>query len=347
VARPLFAWRAFLPQESSGEIVLAQVELTKTCDKITQIDTGVRRYVGGAAAAKVRQYAIEGTRDVDENNPQRVYFHIRGRQPNAVVLYLRAEKLSTLYYTELGQHLHSVTIAFQDHVFPEHSHSLTGASTEDSGAHGHVMSANMGDFLPLVGNRFDAFAFTYRPGNPNPNAGAQHDIWLRHTETPLMDHLALGISFGGGGHQHNFPQDKSTGPYPQKALPHVATGNSSPNTGGAGVTAAPAHSGEPITFCDGLQVFLGKDNTQTPDDFTEAILGQLHDAGHLDWDGVPALGDGLENHVLVQRGTGAIRLDFLPNVSFTEGEYFIQLQVPAGTATKPNGGRILYNLYVE
>ena len=47
------------------------------------------------------------------------------------------------------------------------------------------------------------------------------------------------------------------------------------------------------------------------------------------------------SHALVQSGTGPIKLHFLPNVAFGQGEHLVEL--------KPNGGggRVLYNLYVE
>ena len=99
-----------MPYESSGEIVLGQVELDDQCKAVYQINTGVRRYVGAASAAKVHQYALEGERHIDKNNPGRIYFHIRGRQPNAVTLYLRAEKFSTLHYSEMGKHNHRLTL---------------------------------------------------------------------------------------------------------------------------------------------------------------------------------------------------------------------------------------------
>jgi len=44
---------------------------------------------------------------------------------------------------------------------------------------------------------------------------------------------------------------------------------------------------------------------------------------------------------LVADGTQEIKLDFLPNVAFDEGEHVIEFTVTSG------GGRILYNLYVE
>ena len=55
------------------------------------------------------------------------------------------------------------------------------------------------------------------------------------------------------------------------------------------------------------------------------------------------LGNGRSDHPLVSKGTGPIKLDFLPGVSFTEGQHVIELSVKGDG----NGGRILYHLYVE
>src|SRR5262249_37445490 len=116
-AKPIFGWSDTLPHESSGKVILAQVELGTDC-KIRRVHVGVRRYVGAASAAKVYQYALDGERDINKDNRGRFYFHIRGRQPSAVTLYLRAAKFSTLYYTELGQHKHTVGVTLQDLTIP-------------------------------------------------------------------------------------------------------------------------------------------------------------------------------------------------------------------------------------
>src|SRR6185436_12253127 len=203
-ARAIFEQRDFLPPESSGEVVLALVELNGDCSEVHQIDVGVRRYVGAASAAKVRQYALEGARDIDWKNPARIYFHIRGRQPQAVTLYLRSEILSTMYYTELGRHKHDLEIAYEDHHLPAHRHSVGGLlTTAGEGNHGHSMLGNMSDFGPPQildpPPRYDAFVFGYRPGNPNGNQ-QQQEIWARHTETEFSTHLNIGLSFRGGEH---------------------------------------------------------------------------------------------------------------------------------------------------
>jgi len=74
-------------------------------------------------------------------------------------------------------------------------------------------------------------------------------------------------------------------------------------------------------------------------DQTAAILTQLQDGRPAqDW---TRFGDGTAGHALVADGTQEIKLDFLPNVAFDEGEHVIEFTVTSG------GGRILYNLYVE
>src|SRR5262249_49760857 len=62
-AKPLFNWSDALPYDSSGEIVLAQVALDSGCTYAI-VNPGVRRYVGTASTSKVRQYALEGEREV-------------------------------------------------------------------------------------------------------------------------------------------------------------------------------------------------------------------------------------------------------------------------------------------
>ncbi len=127
-AKPQFSWIPFPPQPGSKQIALARVELGADCATVHQIDTGIRRYIGAASAGKVRQYALEGERHVDSKNPAKIHFHIRGRQPNSVTLYLRAEKFSTLYYTEMGWHEHAKTLTGNTETGPakavdNHTHS--------------------------------------------------------------------------------------------------------------------------------------------------------------------------------------------------------------------------------
>ena len=165
-ARVKFSWVAFVPHPGSNQIVLARVELKQPgCGEVHQIDAGARRYIGAASVANVRQYALEGEKEVayipSESFPTykagevgppenvnivgRVYFHIRGRQPSSVTLYLKAEEISPLHYTELATHKHGLSISGNTaYPSPElrgektaHKHKISDAGTTTSS---HIFS---------------------------------------------------------------------------------------------------------------------------------------------------------------------------------------------------------------
>jgi hypothetical protein len=84
-------------------------------------------------------------RDIDAGNPARIYFHIGRQQPTAVILYLRAERFSPLYYTELARHDHeiSMNIALKPHI--DHSHPIEDTEEEPliraaMSNHGHQLN---------------------------------------------------------------------------------------------------------------------------------------------------------------------------------------------------------------
>ena len=84
LADPVIECVPDLPQEGSGKILLGRVVLAAGCGSIAYIDTAVRRYIGDAYKNTVKQYALEGERHIDATNRGRIYFHIRGREPNQV-----------------------------------------------------------------------------------------------------------------------------------------------------------------------------------------------------------------------------------------------------------------------
>ncbi|HSH78802.1 MAG TPA: hypothetical protein VLA19_09765, partial [Herpetosiphonaceae bacterium] len=378
--------------------VLARVILNKGCTEVEIVDPGVRRYVGAAAAAKVRQYALEGEREIDPNNPGKIYFHVRGRQPNAVTLYLRAEKFSTLHYSEMGWHSHGVSGQL---TVPEHKHDIPAWHTE----------APVDDIAPII-SEIRAHADTSiwagvglliagaaKVANPllipTPTAidavvagliasnAASPNEELALTLSPLML-PAVSVTVGDISlevmPQTNFRnlEDEVLGPRvamkiimdedKQKKLrahkhdimawetedvdaktfnlgniaktaPTGANGPANPATPTEEEKLYQARpSGAPLTYIRGLQVWIDGDNK------TDDILSQLQNAQPTEnW---TELGDGAGNHVLTMKGTGEIKLDFLPGVTFDEGEHCIELRAPA-IPNKSNGGRILYNLYVE
>ena len=320
LAEPVLELNDELPHESSGKIALACITLAKGCASIDRVDTGVRRYIGEASAAKVRQYALEGERHIDPDpvNRGRIYFHIRGRQPNSVSLYLRAAQFSKLFYTELGQHSHGTSAAGFSVTVPEHRHTLTPASTG---------TADIDDILADVSG-----ALT-RPVHYSIIAGPPG------RQASLKDWMTTSITFQPAGplpgqHWHSIPSQTVT--QPAQAVDLAGAGNSGP----AGVADVIARNDpeKALSYVDDLRVFMGPDINRLVE-LTDDILDQLRvTQSSTTWD---KLGNGTEGHALAVTGSGEIRLDFLPNVSFAEGEYVIELRVASG------GGRVLYNLYVE
>jgi hypothetical protein len=393
LAEPILWWSDMLPHESSGKIVLARVLLDDKCKNIESVQTDVRRYVGASSASKVRQYALEGERHIDSNNPGRIYFHIRGRQPSAVTLYLRAEEFSTLYYTEMGKHSHSATVSGgTEDADPEllatdtrHQHyvSLTASAdteTTQTAKHTHMLTAREG-YLGESG-------FPGAPGADNKGkdlgrAGfflIERDwkVTVPSTDptkvnyTPVTDNKndynILGEVDGkiDGGGQHSHPVTGYTEFHPGFSYKHTHKISGSGGTGDAGVTdpsppAYTAHSGDPLTFVTNLQIYIGKVEADgkrpalsEDKNYTKRIMAQLQNAQSAIYGGKNILGEGIggENDPLANNGTGAIKLDFLQGLDFDEGEYYIILHAPdkdpeTEDPIPHNGGRILYNLYVE
>jgi hypothetical protein len=362
-ARTAFNWRAFLPSETSGEVVLAQVELDKDCKEVSQVDVGVRRYVGAVSTAKVRQFALEGERDIADipgvaqsrQAVGRIYFHIRGRQPNAVTLYLRADLFSTLHYTEMGEHKHvlDVTAGIETSqptltastATYEHDHTLNQIQTQDQEAateHSHGVWVWTEEI-------------TRDPQKPWQQVQIELD-WSDQVGVHLGEFRdlreAVNAEVRDGRHRHTISAGVTTNKrsisYPHK---HTLDPKASMRTAGVTDPSPPAYTaraGSPLTYVDDLQVSLGREqNPQSARNYTDDILEQLADANATDWPAGTRLGNGASNHALVLKGTGAIRLDFLPDASFTEGGYFIELRAPRKLNNEPNGGRVLYNLYIE
>lgn len=335
-AKPQFNWRDLLPYESSGEMLLAQVELTPDCSQVHQVNTGVRRYVGAASDAKVRQYALEGERHIDKDNPGRIYFHIRGRQPKAVTLYLRAEKFSTLFYTEMGQHKHANDAAGFSTTIPGHQHAITPINTPGLG----VGTGQAGDHSHLVGDiRANISGVLTNPsgGWGIPPLLPPLDLSIRQASLKIWASMDFALQ-PDGSHLHALPA--TTDFNVQTIIP--LSGKGSSDTAGVSDISArndTAHSPQmALDYVFDMQVYIGPSTYQSAN-HTNDILNQLRSAQPTQtWD---KLGDGGGGHALAVKGTGEIKLDFLPNVAFTEGEYVIELKVVSG------GGRVLYNLYVE
>lgn len=397
-----FSWVPFVPHPGSNQIVLAQVELKDGCKKVGQIDPGKRRYIGAASAATVRQYALEGEREVafipKESFPTlqapapqpvdvevvgRIYFHIRNRQPNAVILYLWAEKLSPLHYTELGLHLHGLTvtqnISTSTPIYhPElanpnkykHKHGVTelttkvGADAAFDGSHtNHELIVTFAGAHSTDSGLRLIVADSVGLGEggcapiPPPIGPLVGLVVPRGAGDPVYDHNILPVLgndqhpslINGGIHQHKIAGFDTVLESPFTNDDHTHTFSPDVSMKNAGVTDL-ARIGDPLEFVDNLQILVGP--AENLINRTTDILQQLSDANSVHWRNKTKIGEGgIGGDVLKEIGTGPIRLDFLPYVSFAEGEYCIELKVAARTDTTgntvANGGKIHYNLYIE
>lgn len=370
LAEPLFDWSRELPHEDSGKVLLAYVALGKGCKEVNLLDVSVRRYVGAASAAKVKQYALEGVRDINKDNTARIYFHIRGRQPSAVTLYLRAELMPTLYYTEMGHHKHPISVTVNDLNIPPHTHG-TGATGATGGHTPNVNSivANAdasawNGVLGVVGGAAAAAVVAGAGVNPSANAfaiavgatsiakfvddGVNPDrgfmnltmsphFFRSHNDQDMTNDATVNMRITldpVADHAHSIEA------FPNNGNPVTIALSGQGQSDEVGAETAPdtkyeARTGDPLKYVDDLKISI---------DGRPCTLQILEQIANNQTDEVwTTIGDGNSNHALVIRGTGAIRIDYIPGVVLSEAEHYIELSV-TGTG---NGGRIHYNLYVE
>jgi hypothetical protein len=277
------------PKIIDNKIVLAQLELNKDCS-VRDIRTFVRKYVAAAKEAKARALALEGEKDLDKDNPKELYFHIVGGTPDSALLYLRATRFSTLFYTELGSHTHELTVKVEDTILDfEHKHTIAAGKTKPGGGHGHDINIDVeedGDDPAGVDMQNDGLAFRSRPIKPVPD------------------------------HFHEF-EELSTNTVGAK-VPHGHTA-----TGTAAATGTPdrtARTGGTLKFVNELRVKLDKA------DITPQILTQLNDRDGGGW---AKLGDGTSGHKLVVEGTREIDLLRL-GVDLAPGEHRLEFGLATG-----------------
>ena len=366
LADPVIECVPDLPLEASGRILLGRVRLAEGCGSIASIDTSVRDYIAKSSDAFVRQYALEGEREVaavvaadpaKSTIPMsaRVFFHVRGRQPSAVTLILRADQLSPLHYTELGRHTHTADI--QGAVLP---YTITATDTQ----HTHDLKDAQGDALVTeVEKEDDTFSDGVTTFGPH-----QHYLWGREggvgaatvgafkgfgivntdgAQEVIDNDVDLEVRWGR--HRHRLTGAVKINGF-EVTHGHTldATGSSIGDEGCTALLtpALVARTGEVMTLFRDLRIKIdGIDQTEP---IKRQISLSHPGAGQTDW---MLLGDGSATHPLVLGGSGPIRLDYLPQATFGEGEHVIEFSVSPvdqghGELTS-NGGRILYNLYVE
>jgi hypothetical protein len=320
---PLLSWTETWPnQQSCGvkghpedcAVVLALVVLDSAC-LITAVDAGVRQYSRSQVPRQVHPMALEGEKDIDSSNPKKLNFQILGGPPSGVVLYLWADAISSLLYTEVGAHTHALTKAHTQILakIPDHVHKLGGkeSGAADPATHSHKVSVlnnsidDLGQTGQIVNVPLSSFpAATYRTGIP---PYLEEDGGHRHA---LQGDTGLPALSPAGNHSHGLTGLTDS------------SGNTAPT---AGSTPNAARGGPAYSFPDGVRVKL--DGTD--------ITGLIE--SHLSWS---KLGDGTATHALATKGTGAVDLLQL-GLAVAVGSHQLEFRVPKG------GGKILYNLYVQ
>lgn len=136
-SEPLLMFQDSWPTESSGKILLAQVELDAQC-VVIGVKSGMRRYASASKPPTTVPISLEGEKDIDKDNSKVLTFHIEGGYPDTALLYLQGFKFSSLYYTELGRHTHAVTATTdKPKKNLKHSHGLVTFKLKNDGAHTH------------------------------------------------------------------------------------------------------------------------------------------------------------------------------------------------------------------
>ena len=267
----------------------------------------VRRYVGAAQSPKSLAYALEGEKDITKENPKKIYFHIRGGRPNAVTLYLKGDRFSTIYYTELGKHNHVMNLTIQDLTIPAHDHRLGELTTSPE-----VEKIQHNVFALVEHNPPELRAI---------NVVDMDDLGERET-SDVKRLLKMDISHDPPNHYHVIESGGATEEKEEESL-EITVARSSLDDAGASPPGVHLND-NPYTYINNLEIWLN----EKP--YTPEIISRLG------WD---SLGNGNREHELNEKGTGPIQLDLLADLN--EGLNILELKVGS------SGGKIHYNLYVE
>jgi hypothetical protein len=384
LAEPLIECVPDLPHEASGKILLGRIELASGCGSIAYIDTSVRRYIGEGSASKVRQYALEGFRDIDPDNPAVIRFDIRGQQPNSVTLVLHSEKFPSYFYTELGVHGHTSDVDGDQAAttgvangIDSHTHdgsSLTSSTNANSQTvHGFASNSSYSGAIPPSAIDAPALINLLRPYPLGPmsihltDGPAQFDGPPQFGPTPPMM-LRMVTTVGTRGLNNGDGSPNQEVPHLQDLTQRVglevrggvqtilgSTGDRVPPTANPPLHTHPISASIDPTGVDiparksgkALTFVEGLRVVMDGQDVTDRILQQIRNSRPTaeNWSRL-GQGTGAATDALYEFGSGAIRLDYL--VPLDEREHSIVLQVPRLKSDgSPNGGRIQYNIYVE
>jgi hypothetical protein len=345
---PLLEWTEEWPDPSRAEqpghardaaIVIALATLDAACE-IGEVRTGFREYAHPRHTTQVSAVSFEGEKDIDASNAKRLHFEISGGPPTSVVLALWGERLSSLFYTEMGHHGHelesidltdaTVTLADHTHSLPAHTHRTTTDPIQTTGRNqGHFHQIRTVPDNQLAGH--DAVATTsYANAKYQPNgqdaAGNFKDSFLL-TEGQNHHH-DVSVTLGNAVDATNSPTLTETGPAGSRpSVSHTHALEAPAQVDDTGQTGYDVRSGSAHTYLQDLDVAL--DGVSITDRLKQ-FLGWQH------------LGTGAQDTQLnSDDGTGPVDLVLDLGLSLEEGSHRLDLSVGAG------GGKVLYNLYVR
>jgi len=321
-------------------IFLASVTLDGDC-KIATVDSGLRQYSYPAHTSQVHEASYEGEKDIAPGEPKRLFFHIRGGSPHAVILHLRGAQFSRLWYSEMGDHSHSFTAK---------ANTAIGSPTRTSVdiSHGHDVSGS-GTAKTSAADSHNHSIFTPDVGSDSPTGKAVATVTLPDTifHTWTYSYNDHNIHLGGGAdpswvggestHEHTIGlsgQTTTSQSVTSSTMDHTHPFDASAATiGHAGISDVATRTGLANSSVTDLQVKL--DTV----DITQNILNQIQWSTSL---GGPAFNSDV--------GTGGIDLLRLPPIAgqpplpvLSPGKHHIlEFSIKSGS-----GGKLLYNLYVE
>ena len=303
------------PAADSGKVVLAQIELSKTCE-VVRCSPGVRKYAVPVKAGKTRVLSLVGDGDVAPECPKVLHFHIADALPERAQLYLRGGRISSLWYSELARHGHDLNIDVTGGEWVvnfDHTHSFDSASqTDPVEAHGHAI------WVSNDGEKNEGAFKVAEDGFDEDNA---EKIGANDGDSPLEKggdhfHTLTGVTIGN---------------------PDVTTYTITPNFSGSNVEQTGMEPGvrehqNPYSYFKELTVKL--DGTT----ITDKILEQLPTLAQL------GVGESTtpDSDPFVTEGTAAIDL-LLLGVDLLPGAHTLEFVVP----DKMGGGKLFYALYID
>jgi hypothetical protein len=303
------------PADESGKVVIAQLELNPRCEVVRALP-GVRKYAVPVKPQKVRGISLEGEKNIDKANAKVLYFHVDGGSPEAVSLYLRGMPFSSLYYTELGKHSHTLTMSDLT-INLNHGHTVhagTVKTQEAEGQHKHSLFIGAGMY----------------PSNPVGLVDTD-----AHATVAKEKFDDLNPIHWSGAHQHNFDltsikiEDFTSKP---QTLPVKDA-----KVGDTGSEPA-ARVGKPaLTTLKGLVVKL--DDVEITGRICDQLEANPLQVGRwrLDAGGVIRL-----NGASLSQADGTGEIDLLKLREIGIGQHKLEFLV-----TDDFGGNLQYNLYVS